>query len=139
VVVNPAPTSPALPALSAKPKHVAIIMDGNGRWAQARGLSRSDGHRAGAEAIRPVIRRFAEHQVPVITLFGFSTENWGRPRTEIETILKLGAEFIDGGFGCVNRNITTVFGHEGRKSALMFFLFGQFTPKDACFSPGDGL
>ena len=95
MVVNPAPVSPPLPALAVKPQHVAIIMDGNGRWAQSRGLSRSDGHRAGADAIRPVIRRFGEHGVPVITLFGFSTENWGRPRTEIETILKLGAEFID--------------------------------------------
>ena len=104
MVVNPAPISPVLPALSAKPKHVAIIMDGNGRWAQARGLSRSDGHRAGAEAIRPVIRRFAEHEVPVITLFGFSTENWGRPRTEIETILKLGAEFIDSHLDELNEN-----------------------------------
>lgn len=95
MVVNPAPASPPLPALAVKPRHVAIIMDGNGRWAQSRGLGRSDGHRAGADAIRPVIRRFAEHEVPVMTLFGFSTENWGRPKTEIETILKLGAEFID--------------------------------------------
>src|SRR5690606_24398027 len=70
-------------------------MDGNGRWANGRGLSRADGHRAGAEAIRPVIQRLAEHGVPVLTLFGFSTENWGRPRTEVETILKLGADFID--------------------------------------------
>ncbi len=66
-----------------------MIMDGNGRWASERGLSRSEGHRAGAEAIRPVIRRLAEHEIPILTLFGFSTENWGRPQAEIETILKL--------------------------------------------------
>ena len=95
MVVDPAPITPALPALAVKPRHVAIIMDGNGRWAQARGRSRSDGHRAGAEAIRPVIRRLAEHEVPILTLFGFSTENWGRPASEVETILKLGADFID--------------------------------------------
>jgi undecaprenyl diphosphate synthase len=95
VVVKPAPSALPLPALAVIPRHVAVIMDGNGRWAKARGLSRSEGHRAGAEAIRPVIERLAEHKVPILTLFGFSTENWGRPSTEVETILKLGSEFID--------------------------------------------
>lgn len=95
MVVNPAPDRPPLPALAVKPQHVAIIMDGNGRWANARGLSRSEGHRAGAQAIRPVIQRLSEHGVPILTLFGFSTENWGRPKPEVETILKLGADFID--------------------------------------------
>ncbi len=79
-------------------------MDGNGRWANARGLSRSEGHRAGADAIRPVIQRLAQHEVPVLTLFGFSTENWGRPRTEVETILRLGADFIDSYLGELNEN-----------------------------------
>ena len=104
MVVNPAQVSLPLPALAVKPQHVAIIMDGNGRWAQSRGLSRSDGHRAGADAIRPVIRRFAEHEVPIVTLFGFSTENWGRPKAEVETILKLGAEFIDSHLDELNEN-----------------------------------
>jgi len=121
VVVKPAPISPALPALAVKPRHVAIIMDGNGRWAEARGLSRSDGHRAGAEAIRPVIRRFAEHEVPIITLFGFSTENWGRPRTEIETILRLGAEFIDSHLDDLNRNGVRVH-HLGGTDRLPIWL-----------------
>mgnify|MGYP003336137294 CR=1 FL=1 len=79
----------------AVPRHVAIIMDGNGRWAKARGLGRSEGHRAGAEAIRPVIERLGEHGVEILTLFGFSTENWRRPRAEVQTILRLGGEFID--------------------------------------------
>jgi len=96
-------------------------MDGNGRWAQARGLSRSDGHRAGAEAIPPVIRRFAEHEVPIITLFGFSTENWGRPRTEIETILKLGAEFIDSHLDELNQNGVRV-AHLGGTDRLPIWL-----------------
>jgi undecaprenyl diphosphate synthase len=77
------------------PRHVAIIMDGNGRWAQSRGLGRTDGHRAGAQTIRPVMERFGQHGVDVLTLFGFSTENWGRPRTEVQSILKLGRDFID--------------------------------------------
>ena len=88
-------TALPLPILTARPRHVAIIMDGNGRWAKARGLGRSEGHRAGAEAIRPVIERLGEHGVEVLTLFGFSTENWGRPRTEVQTILRLGGEFIE--------------------------------------------
>ncbi len=88
-------TAPPLPELTSRPRHVAIIMDGNGRWANGRGLGRSEGHRAGAEAIRPVIERLAAHGVEVLTLFGFSTENWGRPRAEVQTILRLGGEFID--------------------------------------------
>jgi len=98
VVVTPqtaAPSPRALPALAARPRHVAIIMDGNGRWAEARGLGRSEGHRAGAEAIGPVIERLGEHGVEVLTLFGFSTENWCRPRAEVQMILRLGGEFID--------------------------------------------
>lgn len=95
MVVQPATTSPPLLRLRALPRHVAIIMDGNGRWAQARNLKRADGHRAGAEAIRPVIERLGEYGVGVLTLFGFSTENWGRPRHEVEAILRLGGEFID--------------------------------------------
>jgi undecaprenyl diphosphate synthase len=77
------------------PRHVAIIMDGNGRWAAARHLKRTDGHRAGAEAILPVVERLGGYDVEVLTLFGFSTENWGRPRHEVEAILRLGGEFID--------------------------------------------
>ena len=98
VVTSRTESSPAdrpLPDLTSRPRHVAIIMDGNGRWATARGLGRSEGHRAGAEAIRPVIERLCAHGVEVLTLFGFSTENWGRPRAEVQTILRLGGEFID--------------------------------------------
>ena len=70
-------------------------MDGNGRWANERGLARQQGHRAGAEHIRGVLERFAEHEIPVLTLFAFSTENWGRPRTEIEYLLRLAGRTID--------------------------------------------
>ena len=96
MVVQPTTTS-NLPLLQLRaiPRHVAIIMDGNGRWAEARALDRSDGHRAGAQAISPVIERLAAYGVGVITLFGFSTENWGRPRPEVQAILRLGGEFID--------------------------------------------
>jgi undecaprenyl diphosphate synthase len=71
------------------PRHVAIIMDGNGRWASARGLPRSAGHRRGVEAVRDVVRGAAELGIPYLTLFGFSTENWKRPREEIDFLMGL--------------------------------------------------
>ena len=95
MVVEPAAQTLPLPQLAALPQHVAVIMDGNGRWANARGLSRQQGHRTGAERIRCVLERFAEHRIPVLTLFAFSTENWGRPRTEVEYLLRLAGRTID--------------------------------------------
>lgn len=83
-----APSVP-VPKVEHVPTHVAIIMDGNGRWAKQRGLPRSAGHRAGTENIRTVIERVAEHGVKYLTLFAFSTENWQRPRTEVATLLRL--------------------------------------------------
>ena len=77
------------------PRHVAIIMDGNGRWAQARGLSRQAGHRAGTENIRTVIKAFAERHVDYLTLFAFSTENWKRPKTEINPLMRLVGRVLD--------------------------------------------
>ena len=62
------------------PAHVAIIMDGNGRWAQARGLPRFEGHRRGVEAVRRVVRAAIKHGVRFLTIFSFSSENWRRPR-----------------------------------------------------------
>ncbi len=76
------------------PRHVAIIMDGNGRWAQARGLDRSEGHRAGYENLRRVVAAAAKARVSYLTLFAFSTENWDRPSEEVSGILTLAAEVI---------------------------------------------
>jgi undecaprenyl diphosphate synthase len=80
---------PATPDPSPGPQHVAIIMDGNGRWAKARGLPRVAGHRRGADAVRRVIRGAGELGVPVLTLFAFSTENWGRPADEVSDLMGL--------------------------------------------------
>ena len=77
-----------VPALS-KPIHVACIMDGNGRWASRKGLPRTDGHTAGEEALAGVVRASAKRSVGWLTVFGFSTENWVRPRTEVRHILSL--------------------------------------------------
>ena len=71
------------------PNHVAIIMDGNGRWAKARGLPRVAGHRRGADAVRRVVRGAGELGIPVLTLFAFSTENWTRPADEVADLMGL--------------------------------------------------
>jgi undecaprenyl diphosphate synthase len=71
------------------PRHVAVIMDGNGRWAKERGLSRQAGHRAGTENIRNIIQTFGERGVEVLTLYAFSTENWTRPRREVGALMRL--------------------------------------------------
>ena len=71
------------------PNHVAIIMDGNGRWAKARGLPRVAGHRRGADAVRRVVRGAGELGIPVLTLFAFSTENWTRPADEVNDLMGL--------------------------------------------------
>ncbi|MEE9202768.1 MAG: polyprenyl diphosphate synthase [Dehalococcoidia bacterium] len=76
------------------PRHVAIIMDGNGRWARERGLSRLQGHRAGTENIRRVISSFARHGVDYLTLYAFSTENWRRPKVEVRGLFRLLGEVI---------------------------------------------
>ena len=82
------------PAHCQVPRHVAIIMDGNGRWARERGLTRSAGHRAGTENIRRVLRAFVDGGVKYLTLFAFSTENWERPDQEIEALIELLAEVV---------------------------------------------
>ena len=71
------------------PNHVAIIMDGNGRWAEERALPRSEGHSAGTENVRRILRRFGDHGVKYVTLFAFSTENWERPVEEVGAIIDL--------------------------------------------------
>lgn len=72
-----------------KPKHIAVIMDGNGRWAAQRGLPRTAGHKQGAEAARQVVKAATELGVEYITLFGFSSENWNRPQSEITDLMNL--------------------------------------------------
>ena len=71
------------------PRHVALIMDGNGRWAKERGLSRIDGHKEGAQSVRAVLRAAAQAGVEFITVYAFSTENWKRPAAEVEGLMKL--------------------------------------------------
>jgi len=77
------------------PEHVAIIMDGNGRWAESRGLTRIEGHRAGTENLRDIIRASVDFGVKYLTIYAFSTENWGRPKEEVNGLLTILENGID--------------------------------------------
>jgi undecaprenyl diphosphate synthase len=77
------------------PRHVAIIMDGNGRWATSRGMPRSEGHRQGTENLRRIIRASVEFGVEILTIYAFSTENWGRPRREVQLLMRILEMVID--------------------------------------------
>ncbi|MCB1482636.1 MAG: isoprenyl transferase [Rhodobiaceae bacterium] len=76
------------------PRHIAIIMDGNGRWAAERGMARALGHKAGVEAVRRCVRMVAKRGIPYLTLFSFSSENWIRPQSEIADLFSLLRRFI---------------------------------------------
>ena len=84
-----------LPPLVNAPQHVAIIMDGNGRWARRRGLPRSAGHRQGTENLRRIIRAAVEFGVGIMTIYAFSTENWSRPRREVMLLMRILEMVID--------------------------------------------
>lgn len=86
------------------PQHVAIIMDGNGRWARKRGLPRIAGHRAGAKSVKEAIQGARESGVKILTLYTFSTENWKRPKYEIAVLFKLLEDYIDKEAQDLNKN-----------------------------------
>ena len=99
----------ASPHLSAQakavlPVHVAIIMDGNGRWAKQRCLPRVEGHRNGVESVRAVVRAAGEVGIKYLTLYAFSVENWSRPKDEVDTLMKYLARFLKGEIGELTRN-----------------------------------
>lgn len=77
------------------PRHIAVIMDGNGRWARRRGLPRHVGHRSGVKAVRTLVRSCGERGVEHLTLFAFSSENWSRPRTEVSRLMRLFIEVLE--------------------------------------------
>lgn len=91
---NPPPAAPEAPRLPGLPEHLAVIMDGNGRWAKQRLLSRINGHEKGAETVRMTVRTCRELRIPYLTLYAFSTENWQRPRAEVEALMRLLRRFL---------------------------------------------
>ncbi len=94
---------PAPPAFDV-PRHVAIIMDGNGRWAAARGLPRAEGHRRGVEALRRTIRAAGEIGIKIVTIFSFSAENWARPANEIGELMGLLRRFVRNDLAELHKN-----------------------------------
>jgi undecaprenyl diphosphate synthase len=100
----PASRMGSFSAPSSVPRHVAIIMDGNGRWAAARGLPRGEGHRRGVEALRRTVRAAGDLGIEVLTIFSFSAENWSRPPAEIRELLGLLRRFIRNDLADLHRN-----------------------------------
>jgi undecaprenyl diphosphate synthase len=114
--------SSSVKAASAKkksplPTHIAIIMDGNGRWAQRRGLPRLEGHRAGVKTLRTVIDYLAKLGLKYLTLYGFSTENWKRPKDEINGLLSLLEESVEQETDALDQNDIRIR-HLGRRERL---------------------
>jgi len=98
------------------PRHIAFIMDGNGRWAEKKGLPRNAGHRKGVERVKEIIKASSELGIEVVTFFAFSNENWQRPRKEIEVLMRLLDSFL-------NRQIC-----ELEKSNIRFLVIGRANP-----------
>ncbi|RBP09715.1 undecaprenyl pyrophosphate synthetase [Roseiarcus fermentans] len=100
--------SPAGPRSDQTPAHVAIIMDGNGRWAKARGLPRFEGHRRGVEAVRRAVRSAIDHDVRFLTIYTFSSENWRRPADEVALLMGLLKRFIRVDLAELHKNFVRV-------------------------------
>ena len=96
-------------AEKALPVHVGLIMDGNGRWAKRRGLPRSFGHKKGADTFTKAVEWFGNRGVKYLTVYAFSTENWKRPKEEIDGIMSLLDEYLDKADNNIEKNIKTVF------------------------------
>src|ERR1700727_234621 len=101
---NAAAPATEAPDRGSGPLHVAIIMDGNGRWAAARGLPRVEGHRRGVEALRKTVRAANELGISILTIFSFSSENWSRPPSEIRDLLGLLRRFIRNDLADLHKN-----------------------------------
>lgn len=90
------------------PQHVAIIMDGNGRWATRKGLSRSAGHKVGAETLKTALKHLKKRGVKIVTLYAFSSENWGRPAEEVETLIKLFRHYLNNDIDAYKKENTRI-------------------------------
>jgi undecaprenyl diphosphate synthase len=130
--------SPQVPAGMTHPLHVAIICDGNGRWATSRGLPRSSGHRAGAEAARNIIRCAPRLGIHTLTLFALSSANWKRPPAEVAAILRILQEYLRGETEhCLNEGIRLSI--IGRRDRLHPVLREAIIESEAITSKGENL
>ena len=134
-----APTPHLSPEAKASlPRHVAIIMDGNGRWAKQRHLPRVQGHRMGAESVRVIIRAAGELGIKYLTLYAFSVENWNRPKDEVDTLMKYLAHYLKSEFAELNKNnvrLETI----GQMHRLPEFVQKQFEKTQEGLSKNNGL
>src|SRR5437867_2079404 len=120
------------------PLHVAIIMDGNGRWAQERGLPRAAGHRAGVEAMRRVVEAAPALGISTLTVYAFSAANWSRPAVEVRDLFALLREFLHSETPpCVSRGVRIVV--IGRRDRLPAALRGAIAAAEAATSGGRSL
>ena len=94
---------------NATPAHIGIIMDGNGRWAKKRGLPRSAGHVRGAEVFQTITRHCQKLGIKALTVYAFSTENWSRPQSEVNSIMSLLRKYFKDAFGFMDENIKIKF------------------------------
>lgn len=117
--LSPTEEKAALLDPKALPRHIAVIMDGNGRWAKERGLLRTAGHRAGVETLRKIIYECGNLGVPMLTVFAFSTENWRRPRKEVHFLMHLLEEVLEREFEKLHQNGVRirVLGHRDKLNA----------------------
>lgn len=120
------------------PRHIAIIMDGNGRWAAKRNLPRVAGHRAGATAVREAVETSARLGVKYLTLYAFSTENWNRPRIEVDALMRLLREFLRKELNALQRN-NIRFQMIGRSKTLKDSLLEQIRNAERATSNNTGL
>ncbi|MCW7493393.1 isoprenyl transferase [Leptospira sp. 2 VSF19] len=103
--------------LNTIPAHIAVIMDGNGRWAESQGKKRTEGHREGANAIDRLLDVALEYKIPAVSLYAFSTENWKRPITEIQAIFGLLVEFIETRLDTIHKKGIRIH-HSGARNKL---------------------
>jgi undecaprenyl diphosphate synthase len=124
--------------LASLPAHVAIIMDGNGRWAKQRHLPRVEGHRNGVESVRAIIRAAGEIGIKYLTLYAFSVENWNRPKDEVDTLMRYLARYLKSEIGELNRNNVRLEAI-GQIYRLPEFVQEQLDKTKAALSKNNGL
>ncbi len=120
------------------PTHVAVIMDGNGRWAKKRKLPRVEGHRRGVESVRAIVRACGELGIKYLTLYAFSVENWNRPKDEVDTLMKYLARFLKSEIGELNKS-NVMLDVIGQIYRLPEFVQAQLKKTQTALSKNNGL
>jgi undecaprenyl diphosphate synthase len=137
-IVNDAVTDIGKPSNSAIPAHIAVIMDGNGRWAKSRALPRHAGHRSGVKAVRQIVELAAKRGVSYLTLFAFSSENWRRPKEEVSRLMGLFLEALQREVDDLHRNNVRVT-FVGAREQLQDGLIGKIAAAEKKTHDNSGL